>query len=89
MIDLTKWNHQTLESVRHVLDKAGAPCIGFTMVFMDMVGVDEYEWTFKTMLSFDPHNPPPAEERKMLEKIFEGFAGVIQQIMSGGGESVQ
>ena len=81
ILDLSKWNSQTLESVRHVLDKADAPCVGFSMVFMDMIDKDVADWKFKTMLAFDPNNPPPQEDREKLEFIFSKFAEYIKAIM--------
>jgi hypothetical protein len=84
ILDIGKWNLQTIESVRHVLEKAEAPCVGFCMLFMDFVDADTILWKFKPMLAFDPHNPPPKEDRDKLEEIFNKWAELAQLIMSGG-----
>jgi hypothetical protein len=84
IFDLGKWNSQTLESVRHQLDKADAPCVGFSMVYMDFINQEDIVWKFKTFLAFDPNNPVPAEDRKKLERIFEGYAVLVEKIMNGG-----
>jgi len=84
MFDLAKWNSQTEESVRHQLAKADAPCVGFCMVFMDFIDQETINWKFKTFLAFDPNNPVPEEDRKKLERIFDGYAVLIQKMMDGG-----
>jgi hypothetical protein len=83
IFDLAKWNSQTEESVRHQLAKADAPCVGFSMVFMDFVDKDTIQWKFTTHLAFDPNNPVPEEDRKKLERIFEGYAVLVQKMMGG------
>jgi hypothetical protein len=62
MLNLGKWNNQTIESVRHVLEKAKMPCIGFSMVFLEPLDGGHSLFRFKTMLAFDPDNPVPEEE---------------------------
>lgn len=84
MLNLEKWNAQTIESVNHVLRKANMPCIGFSMVFMEPVDGKHALFRFKTMLAFDPDNPVPEEDRKKLEDAFEQMAGYVELIMNGG-----
>ena len=55
---------------------------------MDHKG-DYIEWKFETHLAFDPNNPPSAEERKKLERIFDGYAMLAQKIMDGGERKIQ
>jgi hypothetical protein len=83
IFDLGKWNSQTEESVRHMLSKADAPCVGFSMVFMDFIDKDTIDWKFKTFLAFDPNNPVPEEDRKRLEEIFAGYAERVKAVMGG------
>jgi hypothetical protein len=83
ILDLKKWHSQTIASVGRVLDEAQAPCVGFNLVFMDMIDKDWANWKFKTMLAFDPNNPPPQEDREKLEYVFSKFAEFVQAIMSG------
>ncbi len=82
MLNLEKWNNQTIESVRHVLQKADMPCIGFSMVFMEPVDEQHAMFKFKTMLAFDPENPVSEEDRKKLEEAFEQMAGYVELIMN-------
>jgi hypothetical protein len=84
MLNLEKWNAQTIESVKHVLDKADMPCIGFSVVFMEPVDGGHSMFRFKTMLAFDPDNPVPEEDRKRLEAAFEQMAGYVELIMNDG-----
>ncbi len=84
MLNLGKWNNQTIESVKHVLEKANLPCIGFSMVFMEVVDATHSMFKFKTMLAFDPENPVSEEDRKKLEEAFEQMAGYVELIMNGG-----
>jgi hypothetical protein len=84
MLDLTKWNLQTIESVKHVLAKANAACVGHCLLFQEPIDEINSIWKFKTHLAFDPNNPPPEEDRKRLEEIFERWAELAQLIMSGG-----
>ena len=82
MLDLNKWNLQTIESVKHVLEKAEAPCIGFSMVFMEPLDEKHSLFKFKTMLAFDPNNPVPEEDRKRLEDSFAKLAEYVELIMN-------
>jgi len=82
MLNLGKWNEQTIESVRHVLQKANLPCVGFSLVFMEPVDGQHAMFRFKTMLAFDPENPVPEEDRIRLEKAFEQMAGYVELIMN-------
>lgn len=82
ILDLEKWNLQTIESVREVLARAKAPCIGFSMVFMEMIDKDTSIFKFKTMLAFDPNNPVPEGDRMKLETIFEGYARLAEKVMN-------
>jgi hypothetical protein len=82
MLNLEKWNAQTIESVSHVLKKANMPCIGFSLVFMEPVDGQHSMFKFKTMLAFDPDNPVPEEDRKRLEAAFEQMAGYVELIMN-------
>jgi hypothetical protein len=82
MLNLEKWNAQTIESVSHVLKKANMPCIGFSMVFMEPVDGQHSMFKFKTFLAFDPDNPVPEEDRKRLEAAFEQVAGYVELIMN-------
>ena len=85
MFDVGKWNTQANESVRHLLEKAaakGLPCVGTCLVYMDHQG-DHIDWKFEVHLAFDPNNPPSEEERKKLERIFDGYAMLAQKIMDG------
>jgi hypothetical protein len=84
MLDLNKWNLQTIESVRHVLEKAKAACVGHCLLFQEPIDTDNSLWKFKTHLAFDPNNPPPKEDRDKLEQIFDNWAALAQKIMSGG-----
>lgn len=84
ILNLEKWHSQTRESVRRVLDNANAPCVGFCLLFMEMLDNEAINWKFKPMLAFDPHNPPPKEDRERLEEIFTRWAELAQLIMSGG-----
>jgi hypothetical protein len=59
MLNLGKWNNQTIESVRHVLNKANMPCVGFSLVFLEPLAEGHSNFRFKTMLAFDPNNPVP------------------------------
>jgi hypothetical protein len=86
MLNLEKWNTQASESVRHVLSKADAPCVGHCLVFMEPIDNDTIVWKFKTHLAFDPNNPPTQEERAKLERIFEGYAMMAQKVMDYRGE---
>lgn len=83
IFDLKKWHSQTTESVRHQLETADAPCVGFCLLFMDHQG-EHIDWKYKPVLAFDPNNPPPEEDRKKLMQIFERWAELAQVIMSGG-----
>jgi hypothetical protein len=88
MLNVGKWNTQANESVRRLLEKAaakGLPCVGTCLLYMDYQG-DHIEWLFETHLAFDPENPPSAEERKKLERIFDGYAKLAQKLMSAGEE---
>jgi hypothetical protein len=78
ILNLEKWNFQTIESVKHVLDKAQAPCVGFSLVFMDFQDKDTVVWKYKTYLAFDPENPPTPEEREKIEAIFADRAHQIK-----------
>lgn len=80
ILDLEKWNFQTIESAKRVLDEAKAPCVGFSMVFMDFIDKDTIDWKFKVYLAFDPHNPPPLKARQKLEAIFQTQAEQIKVI---------
>jgi hypothetical protein len=82
MFDLGKWNSQTIESVRETLARADAPCAGYSLVFMDFLDADTIVWKFKTFLAFDPDNPVSEEDRKKLERIFEGYARLAETIMN-------
>lgn len=82
MLNLEKWNAQTTESVRHVLEKAKMPCVGFSMVFIEPTGDGHALFRFKTMLAFDPENPVPEEDRKKLEAAFEQMSGYVELIMN-------
>jgi hypothetical protein len=82
MLNLEKWNNQTIESVRHVLHKANMPCIGFSLVFMEPIDGQHSMFKFKTMLAFDPDNPVSEEDRKRLEAAFEQMAGYVELIMN-------
>jgi hypothetical protein len=82
MLNLGKWNNQTIESVRHVLEKAKMPCIGFSMVFLEPLDGGHSLFRFKTMLAFDPDNPVPEEDRVKLEAAFEQMAGYVELIMN-------
>jgi hypothetical protein len=82
MLNLEKWNAQTIESVNHVLRKANLPCIGFSMVFMEPVDKEHSLFKFKTFLAFDPDNPVSKEDRKKLEEAFEQMAGYVELIMN-------
>ena len=82
MLNLGKWIEQTIESVRHVLQKANLPCVGFSLVFMEPVDGQHAMFRFKTMLAFDPENPVPEEDRIRLEKAFEQMAGYVELIMN-------
>lgn len=86
MLDLAKWNKQTLLHVERALEKGEAPCVGYCLLFMNHLDKDVIEWKYKPYLAFDPHNPPPEEDRKRLEEIFNRFGELAQMIMSGGGE---
>jgi hypothetical protein len=83
IFDLAKWHSQTIGSVQETLARAEAPCIGFSLVFMDFIDKDTVVWKFKTMLAFDPNNPVSEEDRKKLERIFEGYARLAETIMNG------
>ncbi|PVX25957.1 MAG: hypothetical protein CW716_06930 [Candidatus Bathyarchaeum sp.] len=85
MLDVGKWNSQANESVRHQLEKAsadGLACVGHCLLYMDHKG-DHILWLYDTHLAFDPENPPPEEDRKRLERIFDGYAMLAQKIMNG------
>lgn len=82
VFNLTKWNSQTIGSVNRVLEQADAPCVGYSMVFMDFIDKDTIVWKFKTMLAFDPDNPVDEEDRKRLERIFEGYARLAEKILN-------
>jgi hypothetical protein len=82
MLNLEKWNAQTIESVRHVLQGAEMPCIGFSMVFLEPVDGQHSMFRFKTMLAFDPDNPVSEEDRKKLEDAFEQMSGYVELIMN-------
>lgn len=84
IVDLNKWNKQTLLYVERALEKGEAPCVGFCLLFMNHLGGEKVEWKYKPYLAFDPHNPPPPEDRKKLEEIFNRFGELAQAIMSGG-----
>lgn len=84
IFDLGKWHNQTIEHVKHALDKADAPCVGYCLLFMDFKGEGVIEWKYKPFLAFDPNNPPPKEDRERLEEIFDRFGELAQTIMSGG-----
>ena len=64
IFDLKKWSEQTIESVKEALARAEAPCVGFSVVFMDFIDKDTIDWKFKSYLAFDPNNPVPEEDRK-------------------------
>jgi hypothetical protein len=81
MFDLEKWNTQATESVREVVARAKAPCVGHCLVFMDFIDADTIIWKFKTHLAFDPNDPPSEEQRAKLERIFEGYAVMAQKLM--------
>jgi hypothetical protein len=80
IVNMEKWNYQLLESVKTVLEGIDAPCVGFSLVFMDYKG-KEIDWNYKTMLAFDPKNPPPPEDRERLQKMFRLLAAAIQKLM--------
>ncbi len=82
MLNLGKWNEQTIESVRRVLQEANLPCIGFSMVFMEPVDGQHAMFKFKTFLAFDPENPVSLEDRERLEAAFEQMAGYVELIMN-------
>jgi hypothetical protein len=82
MLNLEKWNAQTIESARRVLHDANMPCIGFSLVFIEPVDGQHSMFRFKTMLAFDPENPVSEEDRKRLEDAFEQMAGYVELIMN-------
>lgn len=67
--------------MKTVLKGIDSPCVGFSLVFMDYKG-DEIDFKYKTMLAFDPHNPPPPEDRERLEKMFEMLAAATEKLMN-------
>ena len=83
ILDLGKWHSQTIESVRETLARAKAPCAGYSLVFMDFIDKDTIVWKFKTFLAFDPNNPVSEEDREKLERIFEGYARLAENIING------
>jgi hypothetical protein len=83
IFDLAKWHSQTIGSVQETLARADAPCAGYSLVFMDFIDKDTIVWKFKTYLAFDPNNPVSEEDRKKLERIFEGYARLAENIMNG------
>ena len=83
IFDLEKWHSQTIESARETLARAKAPCVGYSMVFMDFIDRDTVVWKFKTYLAFDPNNPVSKEDREKLERIFEGYAKLAENVMNG------
>jgi hypothetical protein len=82
MLDLGKWNSQTIGSVNQILKEAGLPCVGFSLVFIEMIDETHSMFKFKTMLAFDPDNPVSNEDRKKLEEAFEQMAGYVEMIMN-------
>ena len=92
MLNLEKWNGQTIESVKHCLEKAalkGLPCVGHCLVYMDYQGDGTIDWKYETNLAFDPNNPPSPEQREKLERIFEGYAMLAQKMMDGERKLIQ
>lgn len=87
MFNLERWNLQTIESVKHALDKADAACVGYCLLFMNYLDSEVIEWKYKPYLAFDPNNPPPEKDRKRLEEIFDRFGELAQTIMSGGADA--
>jgi hypothetical protein len=83
IFDLEKWHSQTIGSVQENLARADAPCIGYSLVFMDFIDKDTVVWKFKTMLAFDPNNPVSVDDRLKLERIFDGYAKLAENIMNG------
>jgi hypothetical protein len=83
IFDLGKWHSQTIGSVQETLARADAPCIGYSLVFMDFIDKDTVVWKFKTLLAFDPNNPVSEEDRAKLERVFEGYARLAETIMNG------
>jgi hypothetical protein len=83
MIDLTKWNMETIQNVSKILNEKQLPCVGMCLLFMEPRGGDNVNWNFVTHLAFDKMDPPKAEDRALLEKAFEQVAHSLAMIMEG------
>ena len=69
--DLGKWTEKTVGAVRHICHKKTGPCVGFALLFIDPLAVDEKQWNYVIELAYDPANPPSEEEQKDCQKAFE------------------
>jgi len=81
--NLTKWANKAAEAVRNQCMLKEAPCVGFGLAFFDPMAPEDARWNFTIQLAFDPHNPPPEEERKQLEEALEYIARGVAHIMGG------
>lgn len=81
IMNLSKWIEKTVGAVRHRLNQEAAPCVGFSLVFFDPMEVSEKKWRYVIELAFDPHNPPPEEEREQLEKALSYVSEGVKRIM--------
>ena len=83
ILDLEKAILKTIVSVKHVLDEANMPCVGFSLVFLDHLG-EENEYFFQTrLLGSDSHADPEDATRKNIRLVFEFMAEGIKRIMNG------
>ena len=81
--DLGKWTEKTAGAVRRICSNKEAPCVGFGLAFFDPMEPGEEKWNFVIELAFDPHNPPPEEEQKEVQKALEFIARGVAHIMGG------
>ncbi len=85
VMDLGKWIEKTAQAVRHACSRKQAPCVGFSLVFLDPLAPPAEQWSYMIELGFDPNNPPSEEERKQLREAFEFINEGVQRILGGEG----
>jgi hypothetical protein len=81
--DVSAWTKKTLQVIERDCFEAGAPCVGFALIFHDPIAGEDEQWRFKIRLGFDPHHPPSKEERKEIEDALEHIAQGVAEIMGG------
>ena len=82
MIDLAKWTERLVQSVRSVCLQAKAPCVGYTVLFLDVTDEGDV-YKFKTMLAGDPHRPIDPDEKQKIESALDYCSIYLEKVLNG------